>query len=80
MFEVGKVSPGGAGRNRVLNKKQFLDIRLNLPGIKEQEKIASLLNLADAEIGLLAALREKIEIFKRGLLSKLLSGELHVLS
>ena len=32
------ISPGGAGRNRVLSKTEFLKLKWNLPSVKEQEK------------------------------------------
>jgi type I restriction enzyme S subunit len=78
VHSLGLVSPGGAGRNRVLNKQDFLSISVSLPPVLEQEKVASVLDCCDHEIDLLTALREKIELQKRALLSRLLSGELKV--
>ena len=79
-FDCGLASPGGAGRNRVLNKKDFLKIKLQCPGRKEQAAIAEILNASDHELDLhrrqLAAMREQ----KRGLMQKLLTGEIRVKS
>lgn len=43
-------SPGGAGRNRVLNKKQFLKISSYVPLMDEQQKIADFLSKVDEKI------------------------------
>lgn len=75
VFDVARASPGGAGRNRVLNRRKFLEITVNLPSIAEQERLSSLLNSADQEIDLLERLREYNELQKRALLRRLSSGE-----
>jgi len=78
VYEMGLASPGGAGRNRVLNKTDFLRIPIELPPVAEQERIGAVLNACDREIELLrkqlAALKEQ----KRGLMQKLLTGEVRV--
>ena len=78
VHELGLVSPGGAGRNRVLSKSDFLRIRVELPSFEEQQRIDAVLNASDREIELLqkqlAALKEQ----KRGLMQKLLTGEVRV--
>lgn len=76
VFDVGKASPGGAGRNRVLNRTEFLKITLKLPSINQQRRISETMNTFDTEIGLLERERDCREAFSRGLLSRLLSGEL----
>lgn len=43
-------SPGGAGRNRVLNKSDFLEILIKVPSLREQQKIASYLSKIDLKI------------------------------
>jgi type I restriction enzyme, S subunit len=75
VFDVGVASPGGAGRNRVLNRSEFLQITLRIPCIDEQRRIAEVLNWCDRELELLVALRKQIESQKHALLSKLLSGD-----
>lgn len=78
VYDLGLASPGGAGRNRVLSKRQFLQIPITLPSIQEQRRITAVLNGCDDEIKLLeqelAALKEQ----KRGLMRKLLTGEVRV--
>jgi len=33
IFFLGLISPGGAGRNRVLSKRDFLELRVSLPSL-----------------------------------------------
>lgn len=49
-----------------------------LPSVAEQRRIAAVNRNLHSEIELLAAKREKLEVFRRALLSKLLSGSLPV--
>ena len=46
------ISPGGAGRNRVLNRKDFLALPCHIPPIPEQKKIAEILATCDRVIEL----------------------------
>jgi type I restriction enzyme S subunit len=80
VYNVGCASPGGAGRNRVLNRPEFLEIPLSLPSIAEQSRIAEILDTCDREINLLEQLGQQIELQKRVLLSRLLSDEFSVSS
>jgi type I restriction enzyme S subunit len=75
---LGLISPGGAGRNRILNKKDFLNLKISLPEIKEQERIGDFLNTSLKEISLLEAQLELLEKQKRGLMQKLLTGQWRV--
>jgi len=56
-------------------KKLFILI----PPFSEQKEIANILSTADEKIEILRAKKEKYEIVKKGLLQKLLSGELRTL-
>jgi type I restriction enzyme S subunit len=76
VFDVACASPGGAGRNRVLNRRQFLEIPVTLPSVEEQHLIATILNRLDGEIDLLKQLQQLLELTKRGLLSRLIVGEI----
>ena len=49
---LGLISPGGAGRNRVMSKKDFLRLPCNIPSSKEQQKIAEILIQCDKVIEL----------------------------
>jgi type I restriction enzyme, S subunit len=78
IFKMCLVSPGGAGRNRVLNKKDFLKIEIPLPEIDEQTRVANFLGEADREIVLLRKSLETLKQQKKGLMQKLLTGQVRV--
>jgi len=70
-YMLDLISPGGAGRNRVLSKSEFLKLKWELPSVKEQEKIADFLDTLDTK---LQAINEQIELtqtFKKGLLQQM---------
>ncbi len=77
-YELRNISPGGAGRNRVLNKKDFLQLEVWLPSLLVQQKIGSEMGLLDKEILFLEQILGKYEEQKRGLMQKLLAGEWRV--
>ena len=64
-------SPGGAGRNRVLNKSQFLKIETKLPSIDEQSKIAQFLTELDNKINAVDAQIQSAQQWKQGLLQQM---------
>ena len=78
VHELGLVSPGGAGRNRVMSKTDFLNIVVSVPSIAEQQKIAAVLNGIDKEIDLLKKKLECLKTQKQGMMQKLLTGEIRV--
>src|SRR5262249_42680819 len=63
VHEMGLASPGGAGRNRVLSKGDFLRIPVVLPPLEQQRRIATVLSACEREVVLLenelAALKEQ---------------------
>jgi len=69
------ISPGGAGRNRVLSKKDFLKLEVKIPSPKEQTAIGRVLQVADKEIQLLKTKTEKLREQKKGLMQVLLTGK-----
>lgn len=77
-YLLGIASPGGAGRNRVLSKSDFLDLIVPLPPLDQQRRIAMILD--DAEIAIAAEERHlsALNRQKRGLMQKLLTGEWRV--
>jgi type I restriction enzyme S subunit len=77
-YELDLISPGGAGRNRVMNKGDFLKITVTIPGVEEQKKIAGVLGAMDEQIALLIRYLEKLKEQKKGLMQKLLTGEIRV--
>jgi type I restriction enzyme, S subunit len=77
-YKLDLISPGGAGRNRVMNKGDFLKIMVTIPGVEEQKKIAGVLGAFDNQIGLLKKYLVKLQKQKNGLMQKLLTGEIRV--
>ena len=65
------ISPGGAGRNRVLSKGEFLKLKWILPSVREQEKIADFLDAIDMKLSLLNKQIELTKTFKKGLLQQM---------
>lgn len=75
-YDLNVASPGGAGRNRVLNKKLFLSIPVNIPLLKEQGKIAKFLTTVDKKITNLENIITSLENQKEGLLQQIFSQKL----
>lgn len=69
------ISPGGAGRNRVMSKSDFIKLEFYIPEFGEQTAIAQILQLADKEIQLLKSKTEKLREEKKGLMQVLLTGK-----
>ena len=69
------ISPGDAGRNRVLSKKDFLKLEVTIPEVDEQTAIAKVLQTADKEIALLKAKTNKLREQKKGMMQVLLTGK-----
>ncbi|WP_086030714.1 restriction endonuclease subunit S [Tenacibaculum holothuriorum] len=74
-FLLELISPGGAGRNRVMSKKDFLKLKITIPEYKEQTAIANILNTADKEIELLQVQLQQLQQQKKGLMQQLLTGK-----
>lgn len=69
-------SPGGAGRNKTLGQKEFMNSEILIPNlIEEQKKIVEILSTWDVAIEKQDQLIEKKKEFKKGLMQRLLSGE-----
>jgi restriction endonuclease S subunit len=75
-YRLTNISPGGAGRNRVLNKKDFLKLSFYLPSIPEQQKIADFLGSVDEYITNLKKQKELLEKYKKGMMQKIFSQEI----
>jgi len=56
----------------------FFNLKLQMPRIAEQERIASFLNSCDCEISLLQKQLDAFKEQKKGLMQKLLTGTWHV--
>lgn len=70
-YKLGLASPGGAGRNRVLNKNQFLDIEVPLPCLEEQVKIGEFLSNIDVVIDKEKEKLKELRLWKKGLLQQM---------
>ena len=77
-FMLQMISPGGAGRNRVMSKSDFIKLEFLLPDYKEQTTIAQVLQVANKEISLLKAKAEKLREQKKGLMQVLLTGKIRL--
>ena len=69
-------SPGGAGRNKTLGQNEFSLLKLMLPPINEQQKIAQILSTWDKAIDKLEALIAAKQKRKKALMQQLLTGNI----
>jgi type I restriction enzyme S subunit len=72
------ISPGGAGRNRVMSKKDFLKLEVKVPKIEEQIAIALVLETANQELKTYETKLEALQLQKKGLMQQLLTGKIRV--
>lgn len=72
---LGYISPGGAGRNRVMSKPAFLNLTGYIPPIREQKKIAEILIQCDKVIELKKYLIEEKKLLKKWLMQNLLNPD-----
>jgi type I restriction enzyme S subunit len=77
-FMLQMISPGGAGRNRVMSKSDFIKLEFLLPDYKEQTAISQVLQAAEKEISLLKTKAEKLRVQKKGLMQQLLTGKVRL--
>lgn len=77
-FLMELISPGGAGRNRVMSKTDFLKLDVKLPDVKEQKEIANILDAASAELNQYQQKLEQLQLQKKGLMQQLLTGKTRV--
>jgi type I restriction enzyme S subunit len=75
VYSLGVISPGGAGRNRVLNKNDFLKLRVFLPEVSEQQKIADCLTNLDEMIVAHGQKLDALKTFRIGLMQQLFPRE-----
>lgn len=76
---LGLASPGGAGRNKTLGQSEFSKLKIPVPSLEEQKKIVAVLSQADKEIELLQQQIDTLKEQKKGLMQKLLTGEIRTI-
>ncbi len=69
---------GSVERRKSISFNIFKKIKIPLPPLKEQKQIAEILSTSDEKLEVLRAKKQKYETLKKGLLQKLLSGEIRV--
>ena len=74
--KISRLAQGSTRFN--LSKLQVMKIKIKLPPMEEQEKIAHVLTLSDKEIELLKEELETLKEQKRGLMQRLLNGVVSV--
>ena len=75
VFYMGLISPGGAGRNRVLNQKDLLSLEWPLPPVEKQVEVAHILNAIEKQRLLLERYKNILRTQKQGLMARLFAGE-----
>nr|WP_159124371.1 restriction endonuclease subunit S [Acinetobacter variabilis] len=69
-------SPGGAGRNKTLGQSNFAELKINLPILEEQIKIANFLSAVDEKIDQLTQKLHLLNQYKQGMMQKLFSKQI----
>ena len=64
-------SPGGAGRNRVLNLSEMLKYEIQIPSVREQRKVADVLISLDSLLSLHQRKLEKLRQIKKSMLERM---------
>lgn len=70
-YLLNLASPGGAGRNKTLGQAEFARLKVKLPSLAEQQKIAQFLQSLDKKIEAVAEQIEQTKQFKKGLLQQM---------
>jgi type I restriction enzyme S subunit len=76
LHAVGEASPGSADRNRTLNTKNLIQIRIPIPAYKEQLKFDALCEQVDAIKHLQADTTTELDTLLPSILDKAFKGEL----
>jgi type I restriction enzyme S subunit len=78
-YLLNVISPGGAGRNRVMSKKDFPKLIVKIPPLNEQVAISKVLSSVDNEIEILSERLKTQKTQKKGLMQQLLTGQKRVI-
>ncbi|UPR58210.1 restriction endonuclease subunit S [Vibrio sp. ED004] len=63
-------SPGGAGRNKTLGQKEFENLKVVLPSVKEQQKIAAFIVTIDRKIDQLKEKHRLLKEYQKGMMQQ----------
>ena len=74
--KISRLAQGSTRFN--LSKNEIMKLKIKLPSLPEQQKIAEVLSLADDEINLLKNELEELKLQKKALMQKLLTGQVRV--
>lgn len=69
-------SPGGAGRNKTLGQSEFAKLKINIPTLAEQQKIATFLTAVDEKIQQLTKKKDLLEQYKKAMMQKIFNQEI----
>jgi type I restriction enzyme S subunit len=75
VYSLGLISPGGAGRNRVMSKKDFLELSVLIPDMSEQQRISDTLEALDDSIEAETEKLDALKDHKQGLMQQLFPTE-----
>ena len=75
-YLLGLASPGGAGRNKTLGQKQFDLLKVRIPIVEEQQKIAGFLSAVDKKTSLLKQKHSLLLRYKKGVMQQLFSQKI----
>ncbi|BDS12705.1 restriction endonuclease subunit S [Aureispira anguillae] len=75
-YLLGLASPGGAGRNKTLGQQTFAKLKVNIPTLPEQQKIANFLSSVDKKIEQLRQKVSLLEDYKKGVMQQIFSQQI----
>lgn len=78
-YTLSNLATGTSGSMKNITQKEFLDLKIPIPPLAEQEKIAEILSTWDDAIEQTERLKTNAEIHKKALMQQLLTGKKRLL-